>query len=236
VKNIFKSVLVLTASLTSVVVASGMAPAQAALINFDFSSTSSSGVRGRITFDNSVTTPGQVPGKPTVAEYLGAIQSYRITNGTHSFSGAGIFSSNQINAYDNIIDINDPFNRTWAGDGLEFLIGDGSNFLFLRFLYPDTTVLNSLALSDISLQNAIASQAPQLPFPPTGALFTLLQVIDSGGFAIQDGTFFGSDFATSTSPAAPIPEPTSSLSLLALGAASALKYKLKQKSAKKQTI
>jgi hypothetical protein len=221
---------ILATGLVAVAVTSGIIPAHAATINFDFYSTSASGVRGRIAFDDSVTTLGEVPGKPTVARYWGSVQSYSITNGKRSFSGRSL-GSNQINLYNNTIDINDPINRTYAGDGLEFFMGDGDTFLFLRFLYPNTTLLNSLSLSDISLRNAIASQAPQLPLPGSsfgGAIFTLLQVSNSSGYAIQDGTYFGSDFVTSTS----VPEPSTILgSLLAtgiLGAGSALNRKNKK--------
>jgi hypothetical protein len=221
---------ILTAGLVSVAAVSGITPARAATINFDFYSTSVSAVKGTIAFDDSVTTPGQVPGKPTVATYWGSVESYSITNGNLSFSGNTI-GFNQINLHNNTIDINDSINRTYAGDGIEFLIGDGDTFLILRFLYPNTTVLNSLSLSDISLRNAIASQAPQLPLPGSsfgGAIFTFLQVSNSSGYAIQDGTYFGSDFVTSTS----IPEPSTILgSLLAtgiLGTGSALKRKNKK--------
>ncbi|MFK0733162.1 MAG: hypothetical protein ACIWVG_18735 [Gloeotrichia echinulata HAB0833] len=240
-----KICLVLTTSLASVIVASGMAPAQAALINFDFSSTSSSGVRGRISFDDSVTKPGRVQGKPSVANYLGAIRSYNITNGRRSFSGAGTFIYDQINVYNNIIDVYDPINRTWAGDGLEFQIFDQSidqsTHLSLRLLYPDTTVLKSLSLSDISLQNAIASSAPELASPPSSSLFTLLFAENSGKIVIEDGTYFGSDFATN---AAPVSEPSSMLisisGLLALGSlgrySASKRKKQQQKSAEKQTV
>jgi hypothetical protein len=216
----------LSASLVSVVILN-LKSAQAASITFNFFSTSASGVRGEIVFDDSV-TPLSYPGsRPTVATYSGAIQSYSITNGTRSFSGTGIY--NQINVYDNVIDFNDPFNRTYAGDGLEFMLADGNISFFLRFLYPDSTVLNSLSLRDIFLQNAVASLSPQLSLSPDGSwseLYTLLQVNDSSGLVIQDGTFVGSDFVTST----PVPEP-----LTMFGTATALGCGVlfKRKSSKK---
>ena len=222
--------LLFTANLASVIVISDMTPAQAALINFDFSSTSSSGVRGRIIFDNSVTVPGQRPSQPTVARYLGAIQSYEITDGTSTFNGEGTFNLNDIGVFDNIIDTSDPLNRIYAGDGLEFSIRDGGIFLFLRFLYSDTTVLNSLALTDISLQNVITSSVPRLPLGSGGRLFTLLQVSNFGEVIIEDGNFFDSDFVTSTVPVS-VPEPKfRALTILstatALGFGTKFKHKL----------
>ncbi len=192
----------LSASLVSVAILN-LESAQAASITFDFFSTSASGVRGEIVFDDSVTPLSYPESRPTVATYSGAIQSYSITNGTRSFSGTGI--NNQINVHNNLIDTNDPLNRTHAGDGLEFILEDGNISFYLRFLYPDSTVLNSLSLRDIFLQNAVASQAPLFPAPPgeSGALFTRLLINDSSGLVIQDGTFFGSDFVTSTT----VPEP-----------------------------
>jgi hypothetical protein len=214
----------LSASLVSVAILN-LTSAQAASITFDFFSTSASGVKGKIVFDDSV-TPLSYPETPTVATYSGAIQSYSITNGTRSFSGTGI--NNQINVHNNVIDINDPFNRTFAGDGLEFILGDGNISFFLRFLYPDSTVLNSLSLGDIFLQNAVASLATQFPSSDGsgGELYTLLLINDSSGLVIQDGTFFGSDFVTSTT----VPEP-----LTIFGTATALGCGVlfKRKSSKK---
>ena len=215
----------LSASLVSVAILN-LTSAQAASITFDFFSTSASGVKGKIVFDDSV-TPLSYPETPTVATYLGAIQSYSITNGTSSFSGTGI--NNQINVHNNVIDINDFFNRTFAGDGLEFILGDGNISFFLRFLYPDSTVLNSLSLGDIFLQNAVASLVPQFPLSSDGSfseLYTLLLINDSSGSVIQDGTFFGSDFVTSTT----VPEP-----LTIFGTATALGCGVlfKRKSSKK---
>jgi hypothetical protein len=212
----------LSASLVSVAI-SNLTSAQAASITFDFFSTSASGVKGKIVFDDSV-TPLNLESRPTVATYSGAIQSYSITNGTRSFSGAGI--NNQINVHNNVIDINDPFNRTYAGDGLEFMLGDGNISFLLRFVYPDSTVLNSLSLGDIFLQKAVASQSPQFPLSSGGAIFTLLQISDFSGLVIQDGTYFGSDFVTSTT----VPEP-----LTIFGTATALGCGVlfKRKSSKK---
>jgi len=215
----------LSASLVSVAILN-LTSAQAASITFDFFSTSASGVKGKIVFDDSV-TPLSYPETPTVATYSGAIQSYSITNGTSSFSGTSI--NNQINVHNNVIDINDPFNRTYAGDGLEFILGDGNVSFFLRFLYPDSTVLNSLSLGDIFLQNAVASLVPQFPLSSDGSfseLYTLLLINDSSGSVIQDGTFFGSDFVTSTT----VPEP-----LTVFGTATALGCGVlfKRKSSKK---
>lgn len=118
----------LTASLVSVAI-SNLTLAQAASITFDFFSTSASGVKGKIVFDDSVTPLSYLESRPTVATYSRAIQSYSITNGTRSFSGTGI--NNQINVHNNVIDINDPFNRTYAGDGLEFMLGDGNKLLYI---------------------------------------------------------------------------------------------------------
>ena len=215
----------LSASLVSVAILN-LTSAQAASITFDFFSTSASGVKGKIVFDDSVTPLDDLESRPTVATYSGAIQSYSITNGTRSFSGAGI--NNQINVHNNVIDINDPFNRTFAGDGLEFILGDGNISFFLRFMYPDSTVLNSLSLGDIFLQNAVASQVPQFPSSDGsgGELYTLLLINDSSGLVIQDGTYFGSDFVTSTT----VPEP-----LTIFGTATALGCGVlfKRKSSKK---
>lgn len=210
-----KKIFLMIAALASALVATKTAPSQASSINFDFSSTSSSGVRGRITFDNTAIIPGQLPDKPTVATYLGAIQSYEITDGINTFVGSEPFvSSNQIHVYDNIIDINDPYGRTYLGDGLEFVLGDWTSSVFLRFLYPENTTLNSLSLSEISLQNNITAYAPQLPLEGGGALSTILQVSSSGRFVIQDGTYWDSEFMTSISPVSnSIPEPTSVIAL-----------------------
>jgi hypothetical protein len=223
----------LSASLVSVAILN-LTSAQAASITFDFFSTSASGVKGKIVFDDSV-TPLSYPETPTVATYSGAIQFYSITNGTHSFSGTGI--NNQINVHNNliinvhnnIIPINDPLNRTYGGDGLEFILGNGNISFLLRFMYPDSTVLNSLSLGDIFLQNAVASQVLQFPLPSDGSfseIFTLLLIYDSSGLVIQDGTFFGSDFVTSTT----VPEP-----LTIFGTATALGCGVlfKRKSSKK---
>ena len=214
----------LSASLVSVAILN-LTSAQAASITFDFFSTSASGVKGKIVFDDSV-TPLSYPETPTVATYSGAIQSYSITNGTRSFSGTGI--NNQINVHNNIIPINDPLNRTYGGDGLEFILGNGNISFLLRFMYPDSTVLNSLSLGDIFLQNAVASQVPQFPSSDGsgGELYTLLLINDSSGLVIQDGTFFGSDFVTSTT----VPEP-----LTIFGTATALGCGVlfKRKSSKK---
>lgn len=80
-------------------------------------------------------------------------------------------------------------------------------------MYPDSTVLNSLSLRDIFLQKAVASQSPQFPLSSGGALFTLLLISDSSELVIQDGTYFGSDFVTSTT----VPEPFTILGSLLAG-------------------
>jgi hypothetical protein len=212
---------------------SNLTSAQAASITFDFFSTSASGVKGKIVFDDSVTPLplSYLESPSTVGTYLNAIQSYSITNGTRSYSGTGI-TSGQINVYNNVIDINinDPFNKTFPGDGLEFQLRDNNISFLLRFLYPDSTVLNSLSLRDIFLQKAVASQVSELPLSPGdgfSTLFTLLAVTDySSGLVIQDGTFYGSDFVTSTT----VPEP-----LTMFGTATALGCGVlfKRKSSKK---
>jgi len=204
---------------------SNLTSAQAASITFDFFSTSASGVNGEIVFDDSV-TPSYLESHPTVATYSGAIQSYSITNGTRSFSGTGI--NNQINVHNNLIDIRDPRNWTFPGDALEFMLEDGNISFLLRFIYPDSTVLNSLSLRDIFLHNTVASQTPLTYVEPDtmSALYTRLLISDSSGSVIDDGTYFGSDFVTSTT----VPEP-----LTIFGTATALGCGVlfKRKSSKK---
>jgi hypothetical protein len=224
----------LSASLVFVAI-SNLTSAQAASITFDFFSTSASGVRGKIVFDDSV-TPVSYPEEisPNVGSYLNAIQSYSITNGTLSFSGTSNSGNGQINVYNNLIDlaVYDPFNKTFPGDGLEFALSDSSpndNILYFRFLYPDSTVLTSLSLRDIFLQNAVASQTQEfsLPGDEFSTLFTLLVIRDSSsGLEIQDGTFYGSDFVTSTT----VPEP---LTIFGTATALACGVLFKRKSSKK---
>jgi hypothetical protein len=215
----------LSASLVSVAI-SNLTSAQAASITFDFFSTSASGVKGKIVFDDSVTPLDDLESRPTVATYSGAIQSYSITNGTRSFSGTGI--NNQINVHNNLIDIRDPRNWTFPGDALEFMLEDGNISFLLRFIYPDSTVLNSLSLRDIFLHNTVASQTPLTYVEPDtmSALYTRLLISDSSGSVIDDGTYFGSDFVTSTT----VPEP-----LTIFGTATALGCGVlfKRKSSKK---
>jgi len=230
---------ILTAGLVSVAVVSEIIPAQAAIINFSFSSTSPLGISGTIAFEDSVTPlDPSIAGRPKVATYYGPIQSYSFTYGTRTFSGTPTANSDvtAIVVYNNLIDMGEGGN--YDGDGIDFAIHDRTtNFsLFLRALYRDNTVLRSLSLSDISIDRAIASQAPRLDLSPGGrtTISTQLQTwapISSSDpvrkLLVFDGSDWGSEYITTT-----VPEPVtilgSILGTTILGVGSALKRKRKQ--------